>query len=474
MQGKAATAATTSSWTIRGVGATYHSLVSLLIAAMFIAIISLTTHRTAEQQEQLQLRGAVTGQLAPEPSQFQQSVPLEQEESLQLEEKLTEPSSMQQEQTYTDTEDPVSLSTSSSASECDLSSGTWVFDNITYPLYLEKECKYILDEFSCEKFGRKNFTYRNWRWQPHACDLPRFNATRLLELLRNKRLVYVGDSLNRGQWNSMVCLVQSVIPDPFQSLSYPYNGSLIVFKASEYNATVEFYWAPMLVESNSDNPRLHRLPERVIRVKAIEKHATRWTDADFLVFDSYLWWRTTPLITVLWGSFESEDGIYKDMESLRAYKMALSTWSDWLEVHVNRSKTRLFFASLSPTHQKAEDWGGVRGNNCYEETEPISCAIQGYRGSGTDPRMTRLVEEAIVNLGSRGLAVEILNVTQLSEYRKDGHPSIHKRQWRPLTEEQKADPTKYADCFHWCIPGVPDVWNELLYARLLQITPPQS
>lgn len=53
-----------------------------------------------------------------------------------------------------------------------------------------------------------------------------------------------------------------------------------------------------------------------------------------------------------WGSFENEDGIYKDMEALRAYEMALSTWSDWLEVHVNRSKTRLFFVSLSPTHQK--------------------------------------------------------------------------------------------------------------------------
>ncbi|KAI4313040.1 hypothetical protein MLD38_037817 [Melastoma candidum] len=348
---------------------------------MFIAIISLPTHRTAEQQEQLQLQGGLTGQLAPESSRFQQSVPLQQE-ALQLEENLTKPSSVQEEQAYTDAEGAVSSpSTSLSDSECDLSSGTWVFDNVTYPLYLEKECKYILDEFSSEKFGRKNFT---------------FNATRLLELLRNKRLVYVGDSLIRGQWNSMVCLMQSVIPEPLQSLSYPYNGSLIVFKASEYNATVEFYWAPMLVESNSDNPRLHRLPERVVRVKALEKHATRWTDADFLVFDSYLWWRTTPQITVLWGSFENEDGIYKDMESLRAYKMALSIWSDWLEVHVNR----------------AEDWGGKQGNNCYEETEPISCAIQGYRGSGTDPRMTRLVEGAIANLGSRGLAVEILNVTQ--------------------------------------------------------------
>ena len=28
------------------------------------------------------------------------------------------------------------------------------------------------DEFACEKFGRKDLSYQNWRWKPHKCDLP--------------------------------------------------------------------------------------------------------------------------------------------------------------------------------------------------------------------------------------------------------------------------------------------------------------
>ena len=86
------------------------------------------------------------------------------------------------------------------------------------------------DQLACEKFGREDLGYRNWRWQPDECELPKFNATAVLERLRNKRMVFVGDSLNRGQWVSMVCLVGSVIPRALQSMQS--NGSLMMFKAS--------------------------------------------------------------------------------------------------------------------------------------------------------------------------------------------------------------------------------------------------
>ncbi|KAI5561378.1 hypothetical protein BDE02_16G111800 [Populus trichocarpa] len=59
-------------------------------------------------------------------------------------------------------------------SRCNLFSGKWVFDNKSYPLYKEKECTFMSDQLACEKFGRKDLNYQNWRWQPHQCDLPRY------------------------------------------------------------------------------------------------------------------------------------------------------------------------------------------------------------------------------------------------------------------------------------------------------------
>ncbi|KAM6574135.1 hypothetical protein CsatA_022462 [Cannabis sativa] len=357
-----------------------------------------------------------------------------------------------------------STESTESNSSCDLFSGKWVRDNESYPLYNEKKCSFMSDQLACEKFGRKDLSFQNWRWQPHHCDIPRFNATILLERLRNKRLVFVGDSLNRGMWVSMVCLIDSAILPSFKTIHA--NGSLNIFKATEYNATIEFYWAPLLVESNSDDPVSHRVEDRIVRVQAIENHAKFWTNADILIFNSYLWWRR-PKMKVLWGSFErSSYGVYKDVNMLRVYEMALKTWSDWLELHVNPNNTKLFFVSMSPIHERAQEWGGVEGQNCYGETEQIF--EEGYRGSGTDPKMMRVVENTLDDLKKRGLNVQMLNITQLSDYRKEAHPSIYRKQWEPLTEKLKANPSSYADCDHWCLPGVPDVWNELLYAYIFR------
>ncbi|KAL0375389.1 UNVERIFIED_CONTAM: protein trichome birefringence-like 34 [Sesamum radiatum] len=306
---------------------------------------------------------------------------------------------------------------------------------------------------------------QNWRWQPHDCDLPRFNGTALLEKIRGKKLVFVGDSLNRNQWTSMLCLIESSIHQSSPKLVNR-DGNMFIFQATDYNATIGFYWSPFLVESNSDDPYRHHVKDRIIRVTAIEKHAKHWTDADILIFNSFMWW-LEPTMTLLWGSFGSPDAIYKRVEMrLRLYEMALNTWAEWLEININRTKTKLFFMSISPYHYHGESWDVPR--NCYNETEPIM--KERYWGIATDRDMMRIVKSAIEKLETRGLRIDYLNVTNLSDYRKDAHPSIYRKFHQPLSQEQLADPKSYSDCVHWCLPGVPDTWNYILYSYIINST----
>lgn len=113
----------------------------------------------------------------------------------------------------------------------------------------------------------------------------------------------------------MVCLLESSIPVYEKSMNY--NGSTLSFNAKvnfvvicnaynqnydetcydyigllqKYNATVDFYWAPLLLESNCDDPVKHRVSNRMFRAGAVETHARHYANADILIFNSYLWWK---------------------------------------------------------------------------------------------------------------------------------------------------------------------------------------
>ncbi|XP_061351735.1 protein trichome birefringence-like 33 [Gastrolobium bilobum] len=345
------------------------------------------------------------------------------------------------------------------AEGCDVFSGRWVRDELTRPLYEESDCPYIQPQLTCQEHGRPDKEYQKWRWQPHACDLPKFNASLMLETLRGKRMMFVGDSLNRGQYVSLVCLLHQLIPEDAKSMET--FDSLTVFTAKEYNATIEFYWAPFLLESNSDNAVIHRVSDRIVRKGSINKHGRNWKGVDILVFNTYLWWMTGLKMKILLGSFDDEVKDIVELTTEDAYRMAMKSMLRWVRLNMDPKKTRVFFTSMSPSHGKSIDWGGEPGGNCYNETTLIDDPA--YWGSDCRKSVMQVIGQVF---SKSKVPITFLNITQLSNYRRDAHTSIYKKQWNPLTQEQLANPVSYADCVHWCLPGLQDTWNELLFAKL--------
>ncbi|ERN13932.1 hypothetical protein AMTR_s00021p00122230 [Amborella trichopoda] len=77
----------------------------------------------------------------------------------------------------------------------------------------EYDGAFIDPEFDCVKNGRPDKLYLEYRCQPSACDLPRFNALDFLSKMKGKAIMFVGDSLGANQWQSLLCMIQTEMPN---------------------------------------------------------------------------------------------------------------------------------------------------------------------------------------------------------------------------------------------------------------------
>lgn len=95
---------------------------------------------------------------------------------------------------------------------------------------------------------------------------------------------------------------------------------------------------------------------------------------------------------------------------------------------------------------RGREWNRPK-KNCRGEQE----ALLGSTYPVGEPPAVTVVNKVLSTMKK---PVYLLDITTLSQLRKDGHPSAY-----------GGDGGN--DCSHWCLPGLPDTWNHLFYATLL-------
>lgn len=95
------------------------------------------------------------------------------------------------------------------------------------------------------------------------------------------------------------------------------------------------------------------------------------------------------------------------------------------------------------------EWKKQEGKgSCIGETKPVMGSK--YRAG---PHRAEMVMEKVIKTMKN--PARLMDVTLMSQLRKDGHPSIY-----------GFGGHRVPDCSHWCLAGVPDTWNQFLYSEL--------
>ncbi|KAK4484565.1 hypothetical protein RD792_007149 [Penstemon davidsonii] len=150
-----------------------------------------------------------------------------------------------------------------------------------------------------------------------------------------------------------------------------------------------------------------------------------------------------------WDQIQDGNVIRKDMDRLAAYEKALTTLTKWIDQNVDAKKIKIFFQGVSPDHWNSSDWGTPLTQRCAGQPEPLVKPVE-----ATGKNQANVVLEEVLRKMRK--PIHLLDINEMSQFRVDGHPSMY-------GNRRKIG----MDCTHWCLPGVPDVWNELLYATFL-------
>ncbi|KAK6932663.1 Trichome birefringence-like, N-terminal domain [Dillenia turbinata] len=321
-------------------------------------------------------------------------------------------------------------------SGCDLFRGKWVFD-ASYPFYESSGCPFIDPEFNCQKNGRPDRQYLKYGWQPGSCNLPRFDGMEFLRMYSGKKIMFVGDSLSLNMWESLACMIHASVPSSKTSFARTKTISSVIFQ--DYAVSLYLYHTTFLVDI------VREKVGRVLKLDSIQG-GNSWRGMDLLIFNTWHWWTHTGK-SQPWDYMQEGSNLYKDMDRLTAFYKGLTTWARWINLNIDPSKTKVFFQGISPTHYEGKDWNSP-SKNCKGEIQPLT----GSTYPAGLPAATAVVNKVLSGLQK---PVYLLDITTLSQLRKDAHPSAY------------GSGHSGNDCSHWCLPGLPDTWNQLLYAALV-------
>ncbi|XP_008459933.1 protein trichome birefringence-like 14 isoform X1 [Cucumis melo] len=339
---------------------------------------------------------------------------------------------------------------------CDYAKGKWVVDE-KQPSYSGFECKQWLSSmWACRLTQRTDFSYENLRWQPNNCEMERFEGSEFLKRMQGKTLAFVGDSLGRQQFQSLMCMVTGGKVQHFVDVGKEYNLILApgntrpsgwAYRFPSTNTTILYYWSASLcdVEPLDEKDGNTDYAMHLDRPPAfLQRYINKF---DVLVLNTGHHWNRGKLKANRWVMHvDGKPNIDKKLAMIWSAKnFTIYSIVNWVNSQLPKYPgLKAFYRSISPRHFVGGDWN--TGGSC-DNTRPMSIGKEVSQYESSDESAAGAV---------KGTRVKILDITALSQLRDEAHISKYS-----ITAKVGVQ-----DCLHWCLPGVPDTWNEILFAQI--------
>ncbi|KAL3614397.1 Protein trichome birefringence-like 13 [Castilleja foliolosa] len=361
-----------------------------------------------------------------------------------------------------------------SSSNCNYSDGRWIYDSaVRSPPRYDHTCKEIFKGWNCFTGNKSNANdILKWRWKPYGCDLPPFDSLGFLESFRDTNIMllvdlmdlnsagFVGDSLNRNMFVSLFCALKQV---SHEVKKWRPVGADRGFTFINYNLTIAYHRTNLLARygrwsASSNSGTLETLGYKEGYRVDVDIPEGTWEKAlsfhDVLIFNTGHWWwapsKFDPMKSPMLF-FEKGVPVTPPVAPVAGLDMVLRHMVSYVEKHT-RPGAILLFRTQSPRHFEGGDWD--QGGTCPRLQPLAPQEVEDFfsiKNNGTNVE-TRLVNEHL-HRSLRGSKFRILDITAMSEFRADAHPST-------------AGGKQHDDCMHWCLPGLTDTWNDLFIAHL--------
>mmetsp|Transcript_15240 Transcript_15240/g.44592 ORF Transcript_15240/g.44592 Transcript_15240/m.44592 type:complete len:361 (-) Transcript_15240:164-1246(-) len=309
--------------------------------------------------------------------------------------------------------------------ECDYTQGNWVHAAAgTHELTYDPLSCHVDTEWVCPR----NKATLEWTWQltDQRCDhaTAEEKVAWFGDYFSSHSILFVGDSLARNMYQSMVCLLTA--------------------SGEEASGKVHFINSDFLAEEHDGTVYVDRVDP---------KWAAHVNEYDVVVIQ-FGHWYAHPGVAYWKGNGTAQ---LANVPPGRLNTVAFSSSANIALGALVREgfSGRTVLSTYSPSHFHDGDYFDKEAHCNFTKPDATLALWQDpvHSTSLSDAQESvRVVYEAADAHSAGGkLDVTVLDLMGLSRQRPDAHPGRANSK---------------TDCAHWCLPGVPDTWNKMLYFHL--------